>query len=73
MSNKTNNYTDSFNELQNIVTEIEKGEISVDELSEKVKRAAELIKICKAKLTSTEEDVSEILKELENNQDEDEK
>ncbi len=73
MSNKTNNYTDSFNELQNIVTEIEKGEISVDELSEKVKRAAELIKICKAKLTSTEEDVSKILKELENNQDEDEK
>lgn len=73
MINKTNNYTDSFNELQNIVTEIEKGEISVDELSEKVKRASELIKICKAKLTSTEEDVSEILKELENNQDEDEK
>jgi exodeoxyribonuclease VII small subunit len=73
MSNKTSNYTDSFNELQNIVTEIEKGEISVDELSEKVKRAAELIKICKTKLTSTEEDVSKILKELESNQDEEEK
>ncbi len=58
-------YTDAFEELQTIVTEIEAGEISVDELSEKVKRAADLIRICKAKLTSTEENVNQILKELE--------
>jgi exodeoxyribonuclease VII small subunit len=51
--------------LQQIVQEIEQGEISVDELSQKVKRAATLIKICKDKLSSTEEDVSIILKELE--------
>lgn len=59
------NYTEAFDELQEIVSEIEQGEISVDELSEKVKRAAMLIKICKAKLTSTEEDVNKILKDLE--------
>jgi exodeoxyribonuclease VII small subunit len=58
-------YTEAFDELQTIVLEIEKGEISVDELSEKVKRAAELIRVCKTKLTSTEEDVNQILKELE--------
>lgn len=58
------NYTKAFNELQEIVHEIENGDISVDVLSKKVKRAAELIKICKSKLTSTEEDVSKILKEL---------
>ena len=58
-------YTEAFDELQNIVFEIEQGEISVDELSEKVKRAAFLIKICKQKLTSTEEDVNRILKDLE--------
>lgn len=62
---KTITYTQAFEELQQIVSEIEQGEISVDILSEKVKRAAELIKICKAKLTETEEDVSKILKELE--------
>jgi exodeoxyribonuclease VII small subunit len=62
---KDPNYTEAFKELQEIVLEIEQGEISVDELSEKVKRAAVLIKICKAKLTSTEEDVARILKELE--------
>lgn len=59
------NYTAAFEELQRIVAEIESGEISVDELSEKVKRASQLIRICKAKLTSTEEDIDKILKDLE--------
>lgn len=62
---KEENYTAAFEELQQIVTEIEEGEISVDELSEKVKHAALLIKICKNKLTQTEEDVNQILKELD--------
>lgn len=60
-------YTAAFEELQTIVGEIEEGEITVDELSEKVKRAAELIKICKEKLSSTEEDVNKILKEMDGN------
>ena len=64
MSEKIN-YTQAFEELQQIVIEIEEGEISVDELAEKVKRATQLIKICKTKLTTTEEDVYQILKELE--------
>lgn len=59
------NYTQAFEELQTIVSEIEQGEISVDELSEKVKRAALLIKICKSKLATTEADVNQILKELD--------
>lgn len=58
-------YTQAFEELQELVSLIERGEISIDELSEKVKRAAVLIKICKTKLASTEEDVNQILKELE--------
>ncbi|MCF8434954.1 MAG: exodeoxyribonuclease VII small subunit [Crocinitomicaceae bacterium] len=59
------NYTEAFEELQQIVRDMEDGEITVDELAVKVKRAAELIKVCKNKLTSTEEDVNVILKELE--------
>ncbi len=58
-------YTEAFEELQNIVADLEDGEISVDELSIKIKRASELIKICKKKLVTTEEDVNQILKELE--------
>ena len=58
-------YTEAFEELQQIVSDLEDGEISVDELSVKIKRASELIKLCKQKLVSTEEDVNQILKELE--------
>jgi len=66
--NKLPNYTEAFEELQEIVSEIERGDISVDELSNKVKRAALLIKICKDKLTATEGDVNLILKELESSE-----
>lgn len=57
-------YSQAFAELQEIVAEIEQGEISIDELSEKVKRASLLIAACKAKLTATEADVSAILEAL---------
>lgn len=57
-------YTDAYEELQQIVSDIEDGEITVDVLSAKVKRASELIKVCKEMLTSTEEDVKKILEDL---------
>lgn len=63
--NEAPKYQEAFEELQSIVREIELGEISVDLLSDKVKRAAVLIKICKDKLKTTEEDVSRILEEIE--------
>jgi len=66
MSEEKNiNYTSAFDELQMIVKEIESGDIGVDELSEKVKRASILIAICKEKLFKTEDDVNQILKDLE--------
>jgi exodeoxyribonuclease VII small subunit len=66
MSNeKEIKYTEALDELQQIVQEIESGEISVDELSKKVKRASVLIAVCKEKLFKTEDDVNQILKELE--------
>jgi len=57
-------YTEAMKELEAIVSEIEEGEITVDKLSEKVKRASELIKICKEKLMATESDVGKILEEI---------
>ena len=62
---KIETYTEAFEELQRIVREMEDGSVTVDALSEKVKRATELIAFCKHKLTSTEEDVEQILKDLE--------
>ncbi|HPG33085.1 MAG: exodeoxyribonuclease VII small subunit [Lentimicrobiaceae bacterium] len=57
-------YTEAILELETIVSDIENASIGVDELSEKVKRAAELIKICRNKLTSTDKEVNSILKSL---------
>jgi exodeoxyribonuclease VII small subunit len=61
---KTINYTEAIVELESIVSELENATIGVDELSEKVKRAAELIKFCRSKLTSTEKEVNAILLNL---------
>ena len=57
-------YTEAYEELQNLVELLENAEISVDELSEKIKLATELIKICEEKLTSTEAEVSKIIQAL---------
>lgn len=69
MMNEPITYTEAFEELQHIVREIEDGQISVDQLSDKVKRATVLIKICKSKLSATEEDVDKILRDLDNSND----
>ncbi|MGJ1194736.1 exodeoxyribonuclease VII small subunit [Sphingobacterium spiritivorum] len=57
-------YTDAFNELQQIVNDISSGSTNIDELSEKIRRAALLIKVCRTKLTSTEEEVNQLLANL---------
>ena len=57
-------YEKAYNELQEIIAAIETGDVSVDLLAEKVKRAAELITFCKEKLTATEQDVQQILSGL---------
>lgn len=58
------NYTDAHKELQEIVSEMENAEISIDDLDTKIKRASELLKICKDKLFKTEKNVQEILQEI---------
>ncbi|HLT87802.1 MAG TPA: exodeoxyribonuclease VII small subunit [Sphingobacterium sp.] len=60
----TYTYNEAFEELQLIVSEIESGQTNVDELTEKIRRASELIAICKAKLTSSEEEVEKLLAKL---------
>ena len=57
-------YSQAIEELEEIVSSIENEDVNVDELSVKVKRAAELIKICKNKLHNTEEEVNNILKDI---------
>jgi len=63
MSKQKISYSEAVNEIEEILNQIENGELDVDELSEKVKRVTLLIKICKSKLKSTEEEINTILGE----------
>ena len=57
-------YTAAFEELKEIVDQLENDSVSVDELTEKMKRATVLMKICRDKLTKTEEEVNKTIEEL---------
>lgn len=58
-------YSLSLAELEEIIGRIESEEVDVDALAEQVKRAAVLIRFCREKLHSTEEDVNKVLSEME--------
>lgn len=57
-------YSEAIEQLEQIQSALENDEISVDELSEKVKYASELLAFCKEKLHKTEKEVSQILDDL---------
>lgn len=57
-------WTDASEELETILDEIEGGSADIDVLSEKVERAAELIRVCREKLSGTELRVQKVVDEL---------
>ena len=65
MSKSKLTYTSAITELEAIVQEIESGEIDVDVLTAKVKRASELIKFCKDNLRNTQKEVEKTLVDIE--------
>ncbi len=65
MAKKTETYNEAIEKLRQIVAAIEKDELDVDLLSEKVKEASRLIKLCKEKLYKVDADVQKVLEELE--------
>lgn len=65
MGNNELTYASAIAELETIVKEIESGEVDVDVLTGKVKRASELIRFCNDRLKGTQTDVNRILIDLE--------
>lgn len=61
----TPSYAELSGELETILDEIESGEIDLDELSDKVERAAELLSQCRKKLSATETKVKKVTNELQ--------
>jgi len=62
---KKNVYKSSYEGLEKIVDELKSGDVEIDELDVKIKKALEYIKTCKDVLKGQELKVSEILKEVE--------
>ena len=56
-------YEAALAELQTIVRKMENDELDIDQVSVQLKRAQELIKLCKDKLTKTDEEIKKILAE----------
>jgi exodeoxyribonuclease VII small subunit len=54
-------YEAAFAELQAIVHKMENDELDIDQMADQLKRAQELIKLCKDKLTKTDEEIKKIL------------
>ncbi|MBK7807606.1 MAG: exodeoxyribonuclease VII small subunit [Saprospiraceae bacterium] len=53
-------YDTAYAELNNILISLQSDETGLDDLSEKLKRAAELSEFCKSKLRSIETDIEKI-------------
>ena len=56
-------YEAAYAELQAIVRKMENDELDIDQMSDQLRRAQQLIKLCKDKLTKTDEEIKKILAE----------
>ena len=56
-------YEEAMRQLQAIVRKMENDELDIDQMSEQLKHAQELIKLCRDKLTKTDEEIQKLLKE----------
>jgi exodeoxyribonuclease VII small subunit len=64
MAKKEFSFSEAVVEIEEILKQIESGELDVDKLSVEVKRASELIRQCQKKLKTTEEEINDIFKAL---------
>jgi len=67
---KQPSYREAIKEIESIVQEIEGEAVDIDLLTEKLKRATFLIKLCRKRLRDTDNEVKKILKEFEGDDEE---
>ena len=63
MENNEMKYEKAVCELEEIVDKMERDELDIDQLSEQLKRAKVLVKLCKDKRTKTDEEIKKLLSE----------
>ena len=58
-------YTDALAELEGILDELDEDEVDVDVLGARVKRAAELLRLCRDRIAGARFEVEQVVAELE--------
>jgi len=65
VSDDTIGYAEAMRELEQILDELEGDDLDVDVLAVRVRRASELIELCRTRITRAEDDVAKIVTALE--------
>ncbi len=65
MSDDAPGYAEAMAELEDILGELEGDHLDVDVLAERVRRASELIKTCRTRISRAQSDVDRIVSDLE--------
>ena len=53
-------YEDAIRQLEDIVEKLENNELDIDEMPEALKRAQQLLKLCRDRLTKTDVEIQKI-------------
>ena len=64
MSEKKVSYNEAMAEVEQILSSLEKDNPDIDEMSRNVKRAVELLQICRKKLYQTDEEIKKVFDDL---------
>ncbi|MCR5152338.1 MAG: exodeoxyribonuclease VII small subunit [Prevotella sp.] len=65
MSTINMKYEEALAKLEKIVRLLESGECDIDQMADQLKEAKKLIKMCRDRLTKTDEEIAKILDEQE--------
>ena len=63
MEKKEMKYEEALRQLEDIVEKLENDELDIDQLSDQLKKAKKLVKLCKDKLTKTDAEIRKLLSE----------
>jgi exodeoxyribonuclease VII small subunit len=66
MATKKESYSEAMKRLETIVSQIESGELDIDELGNQLKEAQKLIKFCRDKLYKADDEIKKMLGDDEN-------
>ena len=58
-------FTDAMTELESILTRLDEDSVDVDRLAKELRRATELLELCRGKIRKAEAEVTQIVQQLD--------